>query len=258
MSNTISNSYIFSVGTTLTNNNYIDITSLYLKDNNYHLIDIYDGSYTNINTYNNKDFIVSNIPLNELKPSTVEDTTNAITSFNTTNLITAIYKLTNLPVGNYKFSFSRLSGFNNVDAVNNKDIYSDVQYTYYSFYKDAEYSNHIEYLTNNLNSYTFTNTDSNIHLYNIYSLIPLSKNDLMINYRYYPNINDIESIYKFSTKYKTNYTSSIEFSVSNENDSILCVFYVPRLMNENNIIMNEEYYTTYITDFKLEYRMSTK
>ena len=249
MSNTISNSYIFSIGTTLTNNNYIDITSLYLKDNNYHLIDIYDENYTHINTYNNKDFIVSNIPLNELIPSTVEDTTN---------LITAIYKLTNLPVGNYKFSFSRLSGFNNINSVNSKDMYSDVQYTYYSFYKDAVHSNHREYLNTNLNSYMFTNTDSNIHLYNIYSLIPLSKNDLTINYRYYPNINDIESIYKFSTKYKTNYTSSIEFSVSNENDSILCVFYVPKMMNGNAIINEGEYYTTYITDFKLEYKMSTK
>ena len=42
MNKTNTNSYIFSVGSTFTNNNYIDVTSLYLNDNKYYEIHIYD------------------------------------------------------------------------------------------------------------------------------------------------------------------------------------------------------------------------
>lgn len=261
MNKTNTNSYIFSVGSTFTNNNYIDVTSLYLNDNKYYEIHIYDKEITYTYMHNDKYFVINNIP-NEYLSIVNDDYSkenNIVSSPNTyfcsyyKTLFN--YKLTNLPVGNYRLSFSRLSGFNNTYTTHTVDYYKDTQLTYYSFYRYDNYLSFDDYLLTYFDTALFKNEDRNSYLYNVYSTIKLTENDLQKHYFYYTNIKDIDSVSSFSTKYQSNYCSSIEFGIRGENDNVVCLFYVPLLFSNTNISVNEQY-SSFITDFKLEYKMN--
>lgn len=265
MNKTITNSYIFSVGSTFTNNNYIDVTSLYLNDNNYYEIGIYDEEITYTYTHNDKYFVINNIPNEYLCKSygdvnIYEEETNEELSPNAyffSNYIALFnYKLTNLPVGNYRLSFSRLSGFNDKYTTPNPEYYKDTQLTYYSFYR---YDNDLTFDDYIFSYYVDTallkNEDTRSYLYNVYSTIKLTENDVQQHYFYYTNIKDIDSVSSFATKYQSNYCSSIEFGIRNENDTVVCLFYAPRLFLDDNVIQTEQY-SSFVTDFKLEYKMN--
>ena len=258
MNKTSTNSYIFSVGSTFTNNNYIDATSLYLNDETYYEICIYNKEITYTYMHNDKYFVINNIPLSILD-SNYNNENNIVSSTNSYFLSNYIalfnYKLTNLPVGNYRLSFSRLSGFNDKYTTNSVDYYKDTQLTYYSFYRYDNYLSFDDYLLTYYDTALFKNEDRNSYLYNVYSTIKLTENDLQKHYFYYANIKDIDSVSSFSTKYKTNYCSSIEFGIRGENDKVVCLFYVPRLFS-NTDISGTEQYSSFITDFKLEYKMN--
>ena len=49
--------------------------------------------------------------------------------------------------------------------------------------------------------------------------------------------------------------ASIEFGIRGENDKVVCLFYVPRLFSNTDISCTEQY-SSFITDFKLEYKMN--
>jgi hypothetical protein len=262
MNKTITNSYIFSVGSTFTNNNYIDVTSLYLNDNNYYEIGIYDEEITYTYMHNDKYFVVNNIPNEYLckniniynKENNVVKQSNAYFFSNYMALFN--YKLTNLPVGNYRLSFSRLSGFNDKYTTPNVEYYKDIQLTYYSFYRYDNDLTFDDYIFNSsVDNALFKNENSGSYLYNVYSTIKLTENDLQNHYFYYANIKDIDSVSSFATKYQSNYCSSIDFGIRNETDKVVCLFYVPRIFSNENISLTEQY-SSFVTDFKLEYKMN--
>lgn len=94
------------------------------------------------------------------------------------------------------------------------------------------------------------NSNSKIKLekqiYNVFTQLRNSKNDIELNNKYFINITDIESVYNFSNFYKNNFLVSCELFYNGNQINI-------KILKENDHIdVDFSHYHLYLTDFKLE------
>lgn len=91
-----------------------------------------------------------------------------------------------------------------------------------------------------------SNSNLEKQIYNVFTQLRNSKNDIELNNKYFINITDIESVYNFSNFYKNNFLVSCELFY-NGNDINF------KILKENdNIDVDFSHYHLYLTDFKLE------
>lgn len=176
-----------------------------------------------------------------------------IITFNKHNQILCYLTLNSLPIGRYRLSFSRLSGFvcNNVDKLNDK------QYCFFNFYRTNDDLTPENYLSKNIDDAKVINTNTNHNtLYNVSTIVYLSENDKLLYTRYYANVDSEESVFCFNKKFTNNYTTSIDFTSRGMTDKFILMFYV----NKESISEYSSQYNTYkinISNFKLEYNIKS-
>ena len=163
----------------------------------------------------------------------IESTVNPNAVWSSSYIVSIPFK--NLHIGKYRLSFLRFSAFNTFD------LNSDIQLTYYYFREDK-----------NATGIYNTNTTENL-LYNGYNFYQGSTYDNYNDFKFYPNINNVDSIAHFAESYPMYYKTNIDFTVTNNDDVFKFKCYFPTVSSNERFKYDK--YTTYIGNITLEYKL---